>query len=110
MGDASTTLRDALGEDDFVRVADVRRKVWKSGLFGMASGSLLGFAAARAFNGSAAAAAASKVAKETALAATRARRNREALGALAGGAALAFLGARVGGVNEMASLEDVWRK
>ena len=110
MGDGSNRLRDALGDEAFLRVADARRAAWRGGGLGLASGLFLGYGGASIAE--AYRAAPLPVKKGRPAVSTHvlscAVRNRAAVAAMAAGAACSFLGAIAGGAPAFNSLGDVW--
>ena len=114
MGDGSSRLREAIGDESFLRVANARRAAWTGGGAGFLSGLFLGYGFASlaetyrrrttpplksGFNSRSG---------PTALDLVRAARNRAAISAMAMGASFAFLGAIANGAPQFNSLGDIW--
>ena len=114
MGDGSSSLRDALGDEAFVRVANARRAAWKGGTCGGLSGFFLGYGFAsvaepyRRADTSPLKPGGIHRNVPTALDLKRAARNRASVAAMAMGASFAFLGAIASGAPEFNSLGDIW--
>lgn len=112
MGDGSSRLREAIGDESFLRVANARRAAWTGGGTGLISGLFLGYGIASLAetyrHRTAVTTPGSRRNGPTALDLIRAARNRAAVAAMAMGASFSFLGAIANGSPQFNSLGDIW--
>ncbi len=110
MGDGSSRLREAIGDESFLRVANARRAAWTGGGAGFLSGLFLGYGFASLAETYRRRTTPPPPLKSgfTALDLKRAARNRAAISAMAMGASFAFLGAIANGAPQFNSLGDIW--